>query len=282
MTISAVVRNAVRPGYLPVMARKVWSRVGSGHGREREAAHAWAAARAEDIGAWGCRVDGALWRESADAARSLAESARPRVEELVAAGVDLGGPGGVELLYFLTRILRPDTVLETGVAAGWSTSAVLAAVRANGTGHLHSSDFPFFRLPEPERYVGWVVPDALKGPWTLRVRGDRRNLEEILLPGTRVDLVHYDSDKTRRGRESFLLRVSPHLSGNHVVVMDDIQDNLVFQEYAETQDLYRVFPYGGKFIGVTGPGLAAVERAARDDDVTLGDPGAAPLPADPG
>ncbi|MGS2648904.1 class I SAM-dependent methyltransferase [Streptosporangium sp. LJ11] len=242
------------------MSRKIWTRVSSGHDRERRAAHTWAAGQAEDLGTWGGRIDAALWQEGADFARTLAESARPRVEALASAGVDLGGPGGVELLHFLTRILRPDTVLETGVAAGWSTSAILAAIRMNGTGHLFSSDFPFFRLPEPERYIGYVIPEELKGPWTLHTKGDRHNLEKILLPGREVDLVHYDSDKTRQGREFFLLRSQPHLSGNHILVMDDIQDNMVFQEYAETQAAYRVFAYQGKFIGVTGPGLGILER----------------------
>ncbi|GAA2895263.1 hypothetical protein GCM10010517_59980 [Streptosporangium fragile] len=260
MSVSVVVRNSVRPGYLPVMARKVWLRLGAGHGRETRAATAWAASRAEDLHAWGERVDAALWRESTEFARSLAASARPTVERLRAAGVDLGGPGGIELLYLLTRILRPATALETGVAAGWSTSAVLAAMRANGTGHLHSSDFPFFRLPDPERYIGCVVPDGLRDAWTLRTRGDRRNLEEILLPGTKVDLVHYDSDKTRQGREFFIRRSASHLADGHVFVMDDIQDDLVFREYAERQPHFRVFEYQGKYIGVTGPGLRLAEE----------------------
>ncbi|GHE46841.1 hypothetical protein GCM10017673_55880 [Streptosporangium violaceochromogenes] len=262
MTVSAVMRNFTRPGYLPVMTHKMWLRIVWGHDRERKAAHAWAAEQAEDADDWGDRIDGALWRESAGFARSLAESARPRVQELVSAGIDLGGPGGIELLYFLTRILRPGTVLETGVAAGWSTSAVLGAMKVNGAGRLYSSDFPFFRIPDPERYIGYVVPEELKGPWKLHIKGDRRNLEEILLPGTKVELLHYDSDKTRKGREFFLLRSRPHLGENHIIVMDDIQDNMVFREYAETQGLYRVFPYEGKFIGVTGPGLAALERTA--------------------
>ncbi|WP_169985775.1 hypothetical protein [Microbispora sp. H10836] len=44
-----------------------------------------------------------------------------------------GGAGGIELLYLLTRLLRPALALETGVAADWSTAAMLAAMRANGT-----------------------------------------------------------------------------------------------------------------------------------------------------
>jgi predicted O-methyltransferase YrrM len=260
MNIRVVARNAVRPSYLPVMTQKIWVRLSHGHNRERKAARAWAARHAEDMNAWGSAVDPVLWREGLDWAAAFADFARPRLDRLAAAGVNLGGGGGVELLYLLTRLIRPALALETGVAAGWSTSAILAAMRANESGLLLSSDFPFFRLADPERYIGYVVPDDLKRRWTLRTKGDRRNLEEFLLPDTRVDLVHYDSDKTRNGREFFLRRVRPHLTNRHVIVMDDIQDNLVFREYAERQRAFRVFEYEGKYIGVAGAGLPALER----------------------
>lgn len=264
MGILDILRNSARPAHLPVMARKAYVRLRHGHDRERAAATAWAAGQAEDLPTWGGRIDAALWARAEAFARSLTRTAEPEVRRLAAAGVRLGGPGGIELLHFLTLALRPKVVLETGVAAGWSTAAVLAAMRANAAGHLYSSDFPCFRVPDAERHIGHVVPDLLRDRWTLHTRGDRRNLDDILHPVMRVDLVHYDSDKTRGGREFFLRRVAPHLTGGHILVMDDIQDNLVYQEYARTQPLHRVFAYQGKFIGVTGPGLGALERHGVD------------------
>jgi predicted O-methyltransferase YrrM len=271
-----MLRNVAKcPLYLPVMAHKVFMRLKCGHGREAAAATAWAAEKAEDLGAWGRRVDEFLWRESELFAASFAESAWPRVRRL-APGVELGGAAGVELLYFLTRKLCPETVVETGVAAGWSSAAVLTGISENGKGHLYSSDFPFFRLPCPERYIGLVVPGELKGAWTLHIDGDRRNLKRILRPETRVDLVHYDSDKTREGRQFFLRRIRPHLAARHILVMDDIQDNLVFREYVRGADFFRVFEYQGKYIGMTGPGLADLERGE-----PAAQPGAAGHRSDP-
>ncbi|MFC6086317.1 class I SAM-dependent methyltransferase [Sphaerisporangium aureirubrum] len=263
MTIFTVARNAMRPAYLPTMAHKVYLRVRHGHDRERKAALGWAGAHAQDLDAWGRRADPALWAESVEFARRLAESAGPKVDQVAAAGVDLGGPGGVELLYFLTRSLRPAVALETGVAAGWSTAAILGAVAANGAGQLYSSDFPLFRISHPERYIGCVVPEELRGSWSLHLKGDRRNLPEILSRVQEVGLSHYDSDKTRGGREYFLRRVKSHTGPRHVLVMDDVQDNLVFREHVARQPAFRVFSYQGKFIGLTGPGLAAVERGGR-------------------
>ncbi|WP_157570764.1 hypothetical protein [Microtetraspora malaysiensis] len=46
-----------------------------------------------------------------------------------------------------------------------------------------------------------------------------------------------------------LRRTLPHLSDRHVLVMDEIQDNLAFREYAEKQLLFRDFEYEGKCAG---------------------------------
>ncbi|MEO3812784.1 class I SAM-dependent methyltransferase [Sphaerisporangium sp. B11E5] len=263
MTLFTVARNAMRPAYLPTMAHKVYLRLRHGHDRERKAAEGWAGAHAQDMDAWGRRADPALWEESVAFARTLETSARPTVERVAAAGVDLGGPAGIELLYFLTRALRPAVALETGVAAGWSTAAILGGLAANGGGQLYSSDFPLFRISHPERYIGCVVPPELRDSWSLHIKGDRRNLPEILSHVPPIGLSHYDSDKTRNGREYFLHRVRPHTAPRHVLVMDDIQDNLVFREHAATYPAFRVFAYQGKYIGLTGPGLPAVERGSR-------------------
>ena len=46
-----------------------------------------------------------------------------------------------ELLFFLTRFLKPNIVLETGVANGYSSKAILYAIKKNKKGSLFSSDF---------------------------------------------------------------------------------------------------------------------------------------------
>lgn len=252
MGARAVARNALRPGYFPEMARKVYLRARYGR-REREAATNWAKSHAQDMAQWAMVLDSDLWDEAAAFGEHMKLLAAPRVAELAAKGIDLGGGGGSELLYFLARLLRPDHIVETGVAAGWSTTALLGAIQANGHGHLHSSDFPYFRMDEPEQYVGYLVPDELRSPWSLYLDGDRRNLEKILRPGLEVGLAHYDSDKSRAGRKFFLDAVTPHLAADAVVVMDDINDDLFFRDVT-TERAVRpvVFPYGGKYVGVLG------------------------------
>jgi Methyltransferase domain len=97
------------------------------------------------------------------------------------------GQGGISLddgriLYGLVRALKPDYVIETGVAAGVSTSFFGAALVENGRGRLFSIELP----PElasrraladgslyawRERGVGWAIPDEIR-----RALGDRHRL----------------------------------------------------------------------------------------------------------
>jgi predicted O-methyltransferase YrrM len=143
--------------------------------------------------------------------------------------------------------------VETGVAAGYSTQAILKAIQVNGSGRLYSSDFPYFRLDRPEQYIGILVDDDLKANWELYVGGDAKNLKQIAAKIDRVDLIHYDSDKTYRGRRSALKLLEPLLSQNAVIVMDDIQDNSFFYDYVRAMPRpWRVFDGGGKVVGLIG------------------------------
>ncbi len=113
---------------------------------------------------------------------------RSRLESVVSA-VQRGNnvQGGIsfadgKILYGLVRALKPDYVIETGVAAGVSTSFFAAAIVENGRGRLFSIELP----PElasrraladgsvyawRERGVGWAIPDEIR-----RALGDRHRL----------------------------------------------------------------------------------------------------------
>ena len=83
------------------------------------------------------------------------------------------------LLYFLVRKFCPKIIVETGVAAGWTTLSILRALDKNQVGKLYSSDFPYFRLPDPEKFIGILVPKHYKENWCLYIKGDENNIKEI-------------------------------------------------------------------------------------------------------
>jgi len=245
MSLRQIAINALNLNRLRVMAGKALRRLETD---TQVAASAWARARAMSIDAFCEALDPELWRETLSFVAQVEENAKP-----VLAGFpyDLGGGGAYPLLYFLVRHQRPSTIIETGVAAGWSSLTILKALKINGNGKLYSSDFPYFRLPNPERFIGVLVPDDLRDAWHLDKRGDAIALPAILAQCGPIDLFHYDSDKSYAGRRRALETVAPQLKQGATIIVDDIQDNLFFRDWVEERGLqFTAFEFGGKFVGL--------------------------------
>lgn len=246
--------NSLKRHNMGVMLGKVKTRL-----IERSAANdsaiatKWAAEQAEDLNGYLKTLDTALWEETQKTCETLRQNAQGKLDNL---GMDLGGGGHYPLLYFLTRHLNPDTIIETGVAAGWSSMAILSALKENNNdGQLFSSDFPYFRYKNPEKYVGYVVDENLKSNWSLFIDGDQNNIPKIISKiKTPVKLFHYDSDKSVEGRNFAYKLVAPKLSDDAIVIFDDIQDNLHFRDFVNAHNApYKIFEFEGKYIGLTGP-----------------------------
>jgi predicted O-methyltransferase YrrM len=249
----ALLRNVLRPRYALVIADKLLTRAIDSSAVTASRAAGWARDQAVDAAAFAAGLSLELWAEAEAFGRDFGEIADAELARLT---VPLGGGGHYPLLYFLTRYGRPDYVVETGVAAGFSSAAILTALRHNGAGRLWSSDFPYFRLDEPERFVAYLVDDGLREGWRLFLDGDRTNLPIIVSELPRIDLLHYDSDKSVRGRRFAMDLLLPLLADNGLVMMDDIQDNNFFQQLvAERRWNHVVVSFAGKFVGLTGPGL---------------------------
>src|SRR6202008_3037589 len=83
--------------------------------------------------------------------------------------------------YAAIRALRPETIVETGVANGVSSSYLLLALQKQGKGRFHSfgpGDPPY--LPAGKE-AGWFVPDGLRDRSQVHL-GDARELLPSLLP----------------------------------------------------------------------------------------------------
>lgn len=148
-----------------------------------------------------------------------------------AAPIVMGGAANVELLHDVCLALRPRHVVETGVAYGWSSLAILLALASIGEGDLSSIDMPY-PAKDNEAFVGIAVPAKLKRQWTLIRRPDRDSLCPLLRRLGPIDLAHYDSDKSRPGREWAYPRLWDALRPGGILISDDISDNAVFAEFA--------------------------------------------------
>jgi predicted O-methyltransferase YrrM len=212
-------------------------------------AEAWARERAVPVGEALARVGLCAQGQPAPAlpAPLLAEAK----ERARASKVVMGGPGDIDLLYAATRLSGARRVVETGVAYGWSSLAMLAALEDAPDARLVSVDMPYPKLGN-EQWVGIVVPDELRRNWEIVREPDRNGLVKAIakLGGT-IDLCHYDSDKSYRGREFAFGHIWPALAPSGVFICDDIQDNLAFKDFVEAKGLaLAVTEYECKFIGV--------------------------------
>ncbi len=153
-------------------------------------------------------------------------------EQQRACPAHMGGGADYHFLYTLAERLRCVRVVETGVAFGWSSFALLHSVAKRG-GHVISTDMPY-PLRENDAFVGCVVPERLRRHWTLLRAPDRDALPTALRRLAPIDLCHYDSDKSTAGRRWAYPRLWQALRPGGLFVTDDVQDNLGFAEFCET------------------------------------------------
>jgi predicted O-methyltransferase YrrM len=144
--------------------------------------------------------------------------------------VRMGGPGHLDLIYHLVYHLRPTTVVETGVAYGWSTLAILLAMERRGEGRLFSVDMPY-EGQESDPWMACVVPTPLRWGWTLIRKPDRDALPALMRDLGTIDFAHYDSDKSYDGRLFAYRLLYRHLSPGGVLMSDDVDDNLGFRDF---------------------------------------------------
>lgn len=225
---------ARKPSRAPVLADKIAKRLRGETDAGSVENDTWLAEHSTSAEAVALRLAPQLWEEATRFDADLREHARSVLGKI---RYDLGGGGDHRFLYWLTRYLEPQVIVETGVAAGWSSRAFLTALEKNGSGRLYSSDLPYFRLPDPDRFVGVLVESDLRENWTLLLEGDQANLPRILDQVPRVDIFHYDSDKMASGREFAVALVRDKLARGGVMVMDDIFNDDWFRNYVTVNRL---------------------------------------------
>jgi predicted O-methyltransferase YrrM len=152
-------------------------------------------------------------------------------------------------LYQLADHCQARRVIETGVAYGWSSLALLLSLKKRN-GLLVSTDLPYPGL-DNDPYVGCVVPDDLRENWKLLRGPDRQRVPEaIKLVGT-LDLCHYDSDKSYPGRMWTYPRLWEALCSGGLFISDDIGDNMGFADFARSVAIEPIVVRSSeKYIGI--------------------------------
>jgi predicted O-methyltransferase YrrM len=129
------------------------------------------------------------------------------------------------LLYALVRLLKPRTVLETGVASGSSTAVILAAMIRNGDGELVSTDI------DPR--AGELVPVEWRPRWRLVVLTGNAPQQFARLVGgfEQIDLFIHDSLHEYAWQSMELRTVWPKLAQRGLVAADDAHSCNAFLDF---------------------------------------------------
>lgn len=252
-TARNVLVQALNRRRFPVMLKKLWRRLVDHRGLLTKKENLkWIQSHCSDFEALAEKLDPTLWEKAERFGKRVETNAKEILRNIEC---DLGGGCGISpFLYFLTRHMEPNCIVETGVAAGHSSCAFLSAIKTAGKGRLYSSDFPYFRFREPERLIGILVDESLKNNWELYIGGDEKNLPKILANVDQIDIFHYDSDKSYSGRQFAMSVVEKKMNTNGIIIMDDIQDNSYFHDYIEINKVptWYVFRFASRYVGVMG------------------------------
>jgi len=162
----------------------------------------------------------------------------------------MGGAADIALLYATIKITGASHVVETGVAYGWSSLAILVAMEGRD-GSLVSIDRPYPGMGN-EPYIGIAVPERYRSHWSLVREPDRNGLRKAIRQFTqKLDLVHYDSDKTYWGRLFGYGLLWDALKPGGIFISDDIQDDMAFVDFTKAKGIaVSVTQAAGKYVGI--------------------------------
>jgi hypothetical protein len=143
-----------------------------------------------------------------------------------------GGTALLQVVSAAVRHLHPQVVLETGVARGYTSAVILAALQENALGHLWSIDLPLLDAAW-DGTPGMAVADDLRSRWTY-VRGSSLRRMPKLLPRLGdVDIFVHDSAHSYWVMTEEFEQVWAKIRCGGLLIADDIDDNVAFTDFAK-------------------------------------------------
>jgi predicted O-methyltransferase YrrM len=133
-------------------------------------------------------------------------------------------------IWCLVGHLRPERVVETGVAHGLTSRVILQGLERNETGRLWSIDLPAVDSALHTE-IGVAVPQDLRSRWSYVSGTSRDRLPPLLDELGQIDLFVHDSLHTGRNTRFELDTAWPTTRPGGVVVVDDIDHSLGFHAF---------------------------------------------------
>lgn len=142
-------------------------------------------------------------------------------------------------LYIITRILKPNIIIETGVFEGHSSLSILSALKENNKGFLYSIDLPSPDIPSGKE-PGWMVPEHLRKLWDLRAGKSSDLLPSLLNEVKEVDIFLHDSEHSYENMYWEYKIVWRYIRKGGLLLSHDISQNAAFRDFAKysSEDYY--------------------------------------------
>jgi hypothetical protein len=147
------------------------------------------------------------------------------------------------LLYSFVRLYKPDKIVETGVADGFSTFFLLNALNNNNKGKLYSIDI--------NSDVGSLVLDELRERWQLIILSKPygKNLEKSLIEIAPFDIFIHDSNHVYFWQSLEYKLAFKYIRRNGGYIMtDDADSSYAFLDFCRAHGLDPVFLFDSRKI----------------------------------
>jgi predicted O-methyltransferase YrrM len=135
-------------------------------------------------------------------------------------------------LFHLVALVGPELVVETGVAAGASSTQILNALADRGSGSLLSIDV----TPN----VGELIPLEVRDRWSLEVlpeRGRKKAFRDILASHSGYRIFFHDSDHSEKWQRFEYEAASDFAGPNAIICSDDVEASPAFVDFCVSRRL---------------------------------------------
>lgn len=136
-------------------------------------------------------------------------------------------------LYELCKFVKPEVIVETGVAYGVSSAYILKALDENNKGKLISID-SVFRPWQSEEMIGAAIPENLRQRWELKIGTSEKILKTIFTDLKTIDIFLHDSLHTYKNMYYEFETSWSFLRKGGFLISDDIVGNNAFGDFYRT------------------------------------------------
>lgn len=154
-------------------------------------------------------------------------------------------------MYVLTRIIKPEIVVETGGTPGKSSAFILKAMSVNNKGTLYTVDLPPADLKKWDEIVesssnismhnilpheessGWIVPNEFKGRHKIVIGKSSHRLFPLLKELKQIDMFIHDSEHSYENMLWEYRTAFPFIRVGGILLSDDVGLNESFDDFCK-------------------------------------------------